>query len=202
MPFSELAEWSVFDERGRRKYLTDSERERFLEYADTMPGYKRALFYFLAFTGCRISEALNMRRFHIDDDRGVVAIMTLKRRKRHIRCLPIPPAVMQMLLELATPVDGRIWNIHRVTAWRWVKQAMRQTNIVGTCHSLRHSFGVWAAMSSTNPAFIQRWLGHSDIATTSIYLDICGTQEIEMAQRMWLVHSERLGMLELKAGSV
>ncbi|OAO00362.1 hypothetical protein A8B75_18655 [Sphingomonadales bacterium EhC05] len=202
MAFSELADWSVFDERGRRKYLTNAERERFLRLADTMPDHKRALFYFLAFTGCRISEALNLRGFHIDQDRNVVAIMTLKRRKRHFRCLPIPSPVTQMLLKLPISMEARLWSIHRTTAWRWVKEAMLRTNTVGTCHSLRHSFGVWAAMSSANPAFIQRWLGHSDIATTSIYLNICGQQEMEMAQRMWLVHSERLGLREGKAGSI
>lgn len=197
MAFDDIAEWSIFDHQGQRKYLTDSEREAFLAVADTMADHKRALFYFLAFTGVRISEALSLRRKHINTDRNVVVIKTLKRRKQHFRCLPIPPAVTEMLLDLAGNNNDRIWSIHRVTAWRWIKQAMAQTEtsgIMATCHGLRHSFGVWAAMSSANPAFIQRWLGHSDIKTTSIYVNICGNQEIEFAKRMWKTHQKRLAV--------
>lgn len=195
MPYSEYADWSVFDEEGQRKYLTDAERERFLQYADKQLLQKRALFYYLAFTGVRISEALALRPFHIDTERNVVVVKTLKRRRRHFRCVPIPDKVTRMLLELAPGDDAPIWAIHRVTAWRWIKQAMQEIQTKGpcaTCHGLRHSYGVWAAMNALPQPILMRWMGHSAQRSSAAYQQLLGQQEIALAEAMFATHSERL----------
>ncbi len=50
---------------------------------------------------------------------------------------------------------------------------------------LRHGFGVHAVLSGVPLTMIQKWLGHANIATTAIYLDVLGPEERAIAERMW-----------------
>lgn len=195
MAYGEQIDWQIFDESGRRKYVSETERARFLAVADRQPEAIKALCYLLTYTGCRISEALSFQRFHIDADRHVVTIQTLKRRKLHFRCVPVPARVAEMLLSLRRDGDSAIWSVHRSTAWRWIKKIMMMAQIVGpmaTCKGLRHGFGIWAATQSVPPNLIQRWMGHASASTTAIYLNAVGNEERLFARRMWKNEPERL----------
>jgi len=188
MTVREQADWQIFDQVGQRKYVSQSERLRFLEIADRQPIEIRTLCYLLAYTGCRISEALALEYFHIDQDRSAVIFKTLKRRKRHFRCVPVPTFLIQSLLELNERGQSSLWIVHRATAWRWIKQVMADAKIEGpmaTCKGLRHGFGVWAATQSVPPNLIQRWMGHASGTTTAIYLNVVGSEERMFAERMW-----------------
>lgn len=50
---------------------------------------------------------------------------------------------------------------------------------------LRYGFGVQAIRLGVPLNLLQRWLGHADIATTSIYANLLGPEESEIASRMW-----------------
>ena len=188
MSFIQLGQWQVRDSTGRRKYVSAAERARFLNVADGCAPEVQALFYTLAHTGCRVTEALELTRDRIDNEAGVLVFRTLKRRKTVYRTMPVPDALIQMLLALPGRADGRVWKTHRSTAWRWVKHAMMLAQIHGpmTCpKGLRHGLGIRAAAQKVPPNLIQKWLGHSSIATTAIYLDAVGLEEREFAARMW-----------------
>ena len=188
MSFMQLGRWQVYDPSGRRKYLTADERQRFLIAADTMPPRARVLCYLLAYSGCRISEALSLTAHQIDRESGTVTIRTLKRRRLVYRAVPMPPLVIAMLASLPTAPDGRFWKMHRCTAWRRIKEAMEVAGIDGpmaTCRGLRHGFGIRAVASSVPPNLIAKWMGHRSTATTAIYLDVVGHEEREVAKRMW-----------------
>ncbi|MEO1046401.1 MAG: site-specific integrase [Pseudomonadota bacterium] len=188
MAYQETIDWQIFDETGQRKYVSESERVRFLTAADHEPPKIRALCYLLAYTGCRTSEALNLKRFHIDPERCVITFQTLKRRKLVFRTVPVPKALAQMLLSIKSVGESVLWAIHRSTAWRWIKRVMQAAEIGGpmaTCKGLRHGFGIWAATRSVPPNLIQRWMGHSSATTTAIYLNAVGNEERLFAKRMW-----------------
>ncbi|MEO1046381.1 MAG: tyrosine-type recombinase/integrase [Pseudomonadota bacterium] len=159
MAYQQSIDWQIFDEAGRRKYVSEDERARFLEAANHEPPKIKALCYLLAYTGCRVSEALSLKRFHIDPERRVITFQTLKRRKLVFRCVPVPRAITEMLLAVKASGEANLWTIHRSTAWRWIKRVMRAANITGpmaTCKGLRHGFGIWAATRSVPPNLIQR----------------------------------------------
>lgn len=188
MVAQQQTDWQIFDEAGQRKYVSHSERMRFLAAADREPPKVRVPCYLVAYTGCRISEAIQTQFFHIDEDRNTVMFRTLKRRKVHWRCVPIPHFLTQMLLALRGTGQSMIWTIHRATAWRWVKWVMEFAKISGpmaTCKGLRHGFGIWAALQSIPPNLIQRWMGHASSTTTAIYLNVVGNEERMFAERMW-----------------
>jgi len=156
---------------GGRKYLNSAERRRFAAAAATMAPKVCVFCLLLMWSGCRISEALSVTPLSFDRASGTVAILTLKRRNRAvIRQVPLPRSLITDLgevfdlrareqnLDLA---GNRLWNWHRVTAWRHVKQVMRRAGISGGAampKGLRHAFGV-VAFQVVPPHMVQRWLG-------------------------------------------
>jgi integrase/recombinase XerD len=180
--------WQVHDEAGRRKYLSGAERARFLGAADSLAPPMRALCHVLAYAGCRISEALALTIHQVDAERLALTIRTLKRRRALFRVVPVPRATIDRLLVLPFAGDGRFWPMHRVTAWRTVKDTMHRAGIAGpmACpKGLRHGFGVRAAGHNVPPNLIQRWMGHASPTTTAIYIDAVGVEERQFASRMW-----------------
>lgn len=188
MAYPSPAAWQLHTVRGRRKYLNPAERVRFLAAADQAPPQLRAFCLVLAWTGCRLSEALDLAPTDLDTTAGSMAIRSLKKRGRAVvREVPVPDRVVAALRALPAP-QGRFRPWGRTTAWKYAKAVMRTAEISGLHASpkgLRHGFGVHAVRSGVPLNLLQRWLGHEDIATTAIYADVMGAEEREIAARMW-----------------
>jgi len=189
--------FSLFGPSGHRKYLNPAERKRFIDAANGAPPETRLFCLTLGWSGARISEALALTPAAIDVECGV-CLRTLKQRKRGVfRQVPLPPHLLEQLdsyFDLSSArrnpelAGERIWRWSRTTAWRHVKALMASAGVVGTAampKGLRHSFGVNAVQSKVPLPIIQRWLGHSKIETTAIYLDVMGPEERALAARMW-----------------
>ncbi|MCJ2006258.1 tyrosine-type recombinase/integrase [Methylobacterium sp. J-092] len=182
---------SLFTATGRRKYLTPSERLRFMSVAAGEPPEIETLCLALAWTGCRISETLALVHADIDHDERTVSVRCLKKRRPGIvREVPVPTVFLTALVRVHGdgPPDARLWTMARSTAWRHVKNVMQAAGVGATAASpkgLRHGFGVHALRSGIPLNLLQRWLGHADIATTAIYADVMGAEEREIASRMW-----------------
>jgi integrase len=155
----------------------------------------------LAWTGARPSEVLALVPLSFDVDRSVVAIVTLKRRKHHVREVPIPPWLMEQLdqhfrlrerqRDLAQ-ADALLWHRHRVTLWRIIKHAMMLSQVVGRAacpRGLRHSFGIGTLQSGVPIHMTQKWMGHARPSSTAVYADACGPEEMAFAERFWIVSS-------------
>ncbi len=182
---------------GGRKYLNTTERRRFIQEAGKSEINDRLFCLMLAWSGCRISEALALVPLSFDLDTGVVEFETLKRRQRgKVRQVPLPEDLLREFNRVfkldATQRDPtmmkiRLWPWSRSTAWRHVKAVMRAAEINGssaTPKGLRHTFGV-AAFNSVPPHLVQRWLGHASLRTTAIYGDVSGPEERSFAARIW-----------------
>lgn len=190
--------WTVTDGTGRRKYLTGKEREAFLHSAATRDRPVRSFCWMLAGTGCRISEALALSEQSIDFEAGHVIIQSLKKRGRSLfRTIPLSPALLRQLrqaLDAGELSPERMWPWSRMTGYRRVREVMQAARIIGPHASpkgLRHAFGVCAIQSNIPLNLVQRWLGHADIKTTTIYTDAMGAEERDFASRMWLHENSR-----------
>ena len=77
---------------GKRKYLTQDEQGRFLAAAADLDSAEvRTFCMTLAYTGCRISEALELTPEHIDLSAMAVRFRTLKQRGKDVyRLVPVP----------------------------------------------------------------------------------------------------------------
>ena len=172
--------FTLVDARGR-KYLTKSERERFLAAARSRPKPEvQTLARTLAMTGCRVSEALGIRACDVDLEASELRIATLKRRAEHWRAVPVPEDLVHVL-ELvhrlrrlqasARGANRPLWAITRQTANRQVGAIMRTAGIEGpqACpRGLRHSYGVAAVTADVPLATIATVLGHASLTTTVI----------------------------------
>jgi integrase len=189
----------LYDLQGQRKYLTPVERTEFLQAAKDAPEVVRTFCWTLAYTGCRISEALALTAARVDLGDGVLVIESLKKRRKGVyRAVPVPPPFLDAL-DLAHDLrtarrqpDGgagvRLWQWSRATAWRRVCDVMEAAGITGlhaTPKGFRHGFGIKAVASNVPLNMAQRWLGHAQLSTTSIYLDAVGAEEKQIAERMW-----------------
>src|ERR1051326_251753 len=79
---------TLYDEGGSRKYLCASELPRFLAAARRADAATCAFCCLLAYTGCRLSEALALTPARIDAETGRVVFRTLKRRRQVFRAVP------------------------------------------------------------------------------------------------------------------
>ncbi|WP_425499112.1 tyrosine-type recombinase/integrase [Hoeflea poritis] len=50
---------------------------------------------------------------------------------------------------------------------------------------LRHGYGVHALRMGIPLNMLSKWMGHASIATTAIYGNAVGSEELEIAGRMW-----------------
>jgi integrase/recombinase XerD len=202
----------LFNSAGKRLYLTDSERKKFLAAADDENRLVRSFCYVLAHTGCRISEALQLHAELVDFAAQAITFESLKKRKRGVyRAVPVPPAVLEMLAMVhglkdkkkrpaakkTTPkkktVDAKdspppLWDFGRTTAWKHVIAVMKAAGVKGpqaTPKGLRHGFGVAAIQAGIPLNLLQRWLGHAQLTTTAIYANAVGPEERNIAARMW-----------------
>jgi integrase/recombinase XerD len=189
--------FSLYAPDGARKYLNRNERQRVLAAIEFLEP-KQALFALtLAWTGARVSEVLALIPTSFQVERGIVALRTLKRRKPHIREVPIPPELMTAIDQHfaiserqrdSRSTHPRLWPWHRTTAWRLIKSLMLRNGITGLSASprgLRHAFGVGTLQAGVPLNLLQRWLGHAQITTTAIYADACGPEEIALAGKFW-----------------
>jgi len=153
----------------------------------------------LAYTGCRLTEALALTADRVDLKAHRMTFETLKKRKRGVfRAVPLPPELAVMLDHVhdlrrsqRRKDRGRqvpMWAWSPVTAWHKVKDVMEAAGVQGyhaTPKGLRHGFGVAAVEASIPLNLVQRWLGHAQLSTTAIYAEAMGQEERDIAARMW-----------------
>ena len=202
-PRDNAQNFSLYAATGARKYLNQQERGRALAAMQALPP-SRALFALtLAWTGGRVSEVLALSPSSFQIERGVVALITLKRRRHVVREVPIPPelvAALERHFHLSETqrdparANLRLWSFRRETAWRAIKKVMLAARVSGSAacpRGLRHAFGVGTLQAGIPLNLAQRWLGHARISTTAIYAAACGPEEQAFAARFWRANDTR-----------
>ena len=190
--------WSLYDNRGRRKYLVPAERVAFIRAAFGIGGETGAFCAVLALCGPRISEALALTPERIDDGNRAISFETLKRRERGIiRTVPVPGELLEFLEATLryrnaqcdpTEADRRLWSWSRTTAWKRVRTVMGLTKVPVFLHkpkALRHAFAITATDERITLGLVKKWLGHAKSETTEIYATPIGRQERALAKLMW-----------------
>ncbi|HEY5232803.1 MAG TPA: site-specific integrase [Verrucomicrobiae bacterium] len=124
---------------------------------------------FLAFSGCRISEAKQALWQDVDWKNNELTIHCLKRRATsdevRSRAIPLVPAMRQFLIQLhrdrQPKPDDAICEVNECQG-----ALTRACKIVGcarlTHHSLRHLFATFTIEAGIDIPSVSKWLGHSD----------------------------------------
>jgi integrase len=155
------------ERQGRIRFLSKEEEAKIL---DALPDHYRAYATFLLYTGCRVSEALNL---HWQDVQGqrVTFWETKNDRSRSVPLTPRAQAALQW-----TKGQGWIRPFAKVhydafhEAWKKAKDKAGlkgDTQIVP--HILRHTCASRLVQNGVDIYRVKEWLGHSSIQVTMRY---------------------------------
>ena len=133
--------------------------------------------------GRRVSEALDIKVRDLSLDTVTPTLRVRSGKGGKTRLVPVHPELHGALgsaLAYGDISKGRIVEAHPATAWRGVQAALKRAEELGAIapgkrvgtHTLRHSYARHLLMNGIPINYLSRWLGHSSIQTTLIYLEL------------------------------
>lgn len=131
--------------------------------------------------GLRVGEACRLKPDHIDSQRMQIRVEDGKGRKDRYTLLS--PVLLEQLRNYHRMFRPKSWlffgrdpnqPLPTATAQKMFYSAQERAGLPdrGGIHSLRHSFATHLLESSVEITIVQRLLGHTSLATTSVYLHV------------------------------
>ena len=149
------------------KYHTELEINAMLEHAKQYRNRDFITLLTLWRTGMRVHDLTNLKRKDIDFVNNVILIRDSKGHKDRVIPLETELGNLLGLLTDRMRPDDRVFPFTDRTVWN-------MTHKHGNTHphAIRHSFAVYCLKNHLNLRSLQKILGHSDLSTTSVYLDV------------------------------
>ncbi len=151
------------------------EYERIVRYLKDKATRKPIIDYvlplFVAITGARISEAIEVNIYDVDFDNRYVAIPTLKSGRGRKRLVPLPTWFLLILQRYAVwnAIGDKLFPVSRVHAWRIVKKETGWNP-----HALRHAYAMYLLYHDYDVEHVRRILGHSSWDMVRYYVEMVG----------------------------
>jgi len=188
------------------KCLTPQEEERFLGILKNRKDAERAymLYHLMLITGLRISEALSLNVEHAGKTKVELKVKGwIKKGEKKDRFKTVYfPKVLQKHLKDYLKVKAKKGesllpeapvfvsrNSARISPRqvqrdfkKWTKESGIESDL--SPHSLRHTVGTRLLKEFKNAKLVQRYLGHSDVATTLRYYVDVFPEDLEEAAEM------------------
>jgi len=134
----------------------------------------------LLYTGCRVSEVLNLRWEHIDFAAGVITLADTKSGGPQLVTLNAP--ARQVLKALEAENGASEWVLPSVSnpkqpiskagieaAWHKLREAAQIDDV--RMHDLRHTVGTYAGQTGANAFLVRDLLRHKNLAMTGRYVN-------------------------------
>jgi len=175
-PLSKNKEFKVKVQKKRPEIFTTNELKKLFDYFDSLGSVHISTFFrFLAYTGCRLAEAIGLTWTDVDLSKKEITFSQTKNYES--RTVPIAPKLLAWLKKLpAEDVyvfgDGNGEKLyHSSWYWRLLRSATEACRMrPHSIHAFRHTFCSSLAAADINLATIKELAGHKDIKTTLIYL--------------------------------
>jgi integrase len=188
------------------KCLTPQEEERFLETLRKRKDAERAymLYHLMLVTGLRLSEALSLNVEHAAKTKVEIKVKSWSKegeKKERFKAVYFPKVLQEhlrgylkykarqkesLLPDAALFVSKQGTRISPRQVERdfkkWLKESGIESNL--SPHSLRHTVGTRLLKEFKNAKLVQRYLGHSDVATTLRYYVDVFPEDLEEAAEM------------------
>ncbi len=172
--------------------LTVAEVERLLQQPDgsTAKGIRdKAMLELLYATGMRVTELITVQM----EDLNLKLSYVVCRDEEKERVIPFGPAAQKAILQyleesreqfLKGRDSGFLFvncsghSMSRQGFWKLMKQYAKEAGIKAdiTPHTIRHSFAAHLVQNGADLKAVQEMMGHADIATTQIYLNLRANQ--------------------------
>lgn len=166
-----------FSDRSLPKYWNKEEARKIIEATDKPRD--RLIMEIMYQTGARVSELLMITSKDIDFHASVIRIPTLKRKKLHIRVIPINSKLLGEIAKyivLIKPEDNEpLFKIKRVRVFQIVREICKKAELFDERshpHTFRHSFAVLCVICGVPILILNEWLGHANVENTLIYTKV------------------------------
>lgn len=163
------------------RYFSKPEMDRLLESIRDN-SKKHLLINMLWQTGARISELLKVKVKDIDFYAKSIKIASLKRRKKMQRVIPLQPGLIGeigvFIAHNQLQNENRLFNFSRHRAYHIIREVVLKAGLDperAHPHTFRHSFSVHAVLNGVPIIIIKNWMGHSNINSTLIYMQVLGS---------------------------
>ncbi len=158
------------------KYIDDKVIESVIQ-SPTVAPETRLMIKLMYRAGLRITEMVNVKPCDISGD-----MLHVIGKGNIERVVYLPSALlafmnahiaMNLITDHAYLIQGRNGKMPVNTAWRKIKDAfMNVAKYDMYPHQLRHSYAMYLLLNGCDIVTIQRSLGHTDLKTTQVYLNI------------------------------
>lgn len=178
----------VLNKQNLTKHLRNVNKVKYLSYDVLIDAINkienlkhRMLLIFLANTGLRVSEALNVRKKDVDLSNNTIVVVWLKKRKKQQRVIPINDKLKGVLVFYIAQLkhDDRLFNISRIRAYQ-----VSMFHLGISPHVFRHSFAVHYLISGGRVTDLSTLLGHSSLEVTMIYAKIMPTDLLDEVNKI------------------
>lgn len=175
-PLARAEEFKVQTHHKRPSTFKASELKDLFEYFDTLGSVHLSAFYrLLAYTGCRLNEAVELKWENVDFENEEVVYE--KTKNYETRAVPIV-AKLRPYLEALPNGTAYVFDsghnspiYHDNYYWRLLQRATSVLQIKARpIHAFRHTFCSHLAEADVNLATIKELAGHKNINTTLKYL--------------------------------
>ena len=156
----------IYDLKGKRLFLYQDEIQEMLLIAEDVDLLLRTFVETLIYTGCRISEALNLTRKDIHYHQQKITLKSQNRSGQVFRDVPVPHNYIDTLVAVHCilqrndnkyRVEKPLWKWTRQHAYELIQESMIRSGIPAGGHrnpkGIRHAYGVNAVLCSV-PATI------------------------------------------------
>lgn len=131
------------------------------------------------FTGCRLSEVLNLRWEHVDFNAGSIALPETKSGRPQVVVMNAPARQVLKELEAAKASEFVLPSTFDLrhpfskagieAAWTKIRTAAGLEDV--RLHDLRHTVGTYAGQSGANAFLVRDLLRHKNLAMTGRYVN-------------------------------
>jgi len=187
-------------EKRMPKIISVQDVERLLEAPDTSsPAGMRdkAMLELLYATGIRVSELISLNTDDVNPELGFVRCVGQRAKERIVPLGRVAAGWLEkyagtMRGALVREADERALFVNQHGArltrqgfWKIIKRYARESHIDAeiTPHTLRHSFAAHLLENGADLRAVQEMLGHSDISTTQVYMQMAKPRMKEIYDR-------------------
>lgn len=149
--------------------LLTNKKDRSGEWVYNMPKEHRVACMFAYGSGLRISEVMKLQSNDIDEEEGTLKVREGKGKKDRI--VPLPKWYKKSHKEML-PFDFKDRALQKMFKRAANRSGLLKQKPTVHFHSLRHGFAVRCLKNGITLKAIQKMLGHSDLSTTGIYLEL------------------------------